>query len=246
MTELPAYAELHCVSNFSFLRGASHPAELVERAAALGYSALAITDECSLAGVVRAHVEAKKHKLRLLIGTEVQFTTQSGEAHAKLVLLATDHAAYGNLSEFITLARMRADKGSYRAHLSDLEGAATDYTHLAGLPGCLALLIPARDSPFERLFTQAMWLKNWFAGRAWIAVENLLRATDSALIDRVECVALMTESATGCRRRRAYARAFSQVAARRPSRHATWTCRSQSVALHWPQTPNNICDHEFG
>lgn len=192
MTGLPAYAELHCVSNFSFLRGASRPEELVDRAAALDYSALAITDECSLAGVVRAHVEAKKHNLHLLIGTEIQFTTHNGEAHAKLVLLATDHESYGNLSEFITLARMRADKGAYRAHLSDLEGDASDYAHLAGLPGCLALLIPARDASIERLFTQAMWLKIWFAGRAWIAIENLLRATDSSLMERVESVAHIT------------------------------------------------------
>ena len=58
---LPAYAELHCLTNFSFLRGASHPEELVERAAALGYAALAITDECSVAGVVRAHIAAKEY-----------------------------------------------------------------------------------------------------------------------------------------------------------------------------------------
>ena len=57
---LPDYAELHCVSNFSFLRGASHPEELVERAYVLGYRALAITDECSVAGVVRAHIAAKE------------------------------------------------------------------------------------------------------------------------------------------------------------------------------------------
>ena len=63
---LPAYAELHALSNFSFQRGASHAEELVERAAALGYSAIAITDECSVAGVVRAHGEAKKHGLQLL------------------------------------------------------------------------------------------------------------------------------------------------------------------------------------
>ena len=65
---LPAYAELHCLTNFTFLRGASHPEELAERAAELGYSALAITDECSLAGVVRAHVAAKEHNLKLIIG----------------------------------------------------------------------------------------------------------------------------------------------------------------------------------
>ena len=67
---LPAYVELHCLSNFTFLRGASHPEELVARAAKLGYSALAITDECSLAGVVRAHVAAKEHDFKLIIGAE--------------------------------------------------------------------------------------------------------------------------------------------------------------------------------
>ncbi|HET7031711.1 MAG TPA: PHP domain-containing protein, partial [Casimicrobiaceae bacterium] len=67
---LPPYAELHCLSNFSFLRGASHPDELVQRAQALGYSALAITDECSLAGVVRAHLAAKEASLPLVIGCE--------------------------------------------------------------------------------------------------------------------------------------------------------------------------------
>jgi error-prone DNA polymerase len=63
---LPAYAELHCLSNFTFLRGASHPEELVERAQALGYAGLALTDECSLAGVVRAHLAAKSAGLPLV------------------------------------------------------------------------------------------------------------------------------------------------------------------------------------
>src|SRR5581483_10138641 len=66
----PSYAELHCLSNFSFLRGASHPEELVARAKALGYSALALTDECSVAGVVRAHLAAEAYGLKLLIGSE--------------------------------------------------------------------------------------------------------------------------------------------------------------------------------
>ena len=70
----PPYAELHCLSNFTFLRGASHPEELVARAHALGYEALALTDECSLAGVVRAYVAAKTCGLALLIGTEVRIT----------------------------------------------------------------------------------------------------------------------------------------------------------------------------
>src|SRR5688572_24045675 len=139
-SNLPGYAELHCVTNFSFLRGASHGEELVERAAALGYAALAITDECSVAGVVRAHVEAKEHGVHLIIGSEINLLTAGGEPYARLVLLATDRAAYGNLSELITLARTRAEKGSYRAYASDLEGKAPGHPHLQNLPGCLALL----------------------------------------------------------------------------------------------------------
>ena len=88
MDFLPRYAELHCLSNFSFLRGASHPEELVTRAHALGYEALALTDECSLAGVVRAHVAAKECGLKLIVGTEL--TLADG---IKLVLLAKDRKA---------------------------------------------------------------------------------------------------------------------------------------------------------
>ena len=84
----PAYAELHCLSNFSFLEGASHPEELVRQAAALGYSALAVTDECSLAGVVRAHVAARAVGLKLIIGS--RFTLIDG---LRLLLLAPDRCA---------------------------------------------------------------------------------------------------------------------------------------------------------
>ncbi len=90
---LPAYAELHCLSNFTFLRGASHPEELVGRAAALGYSALAVTDECSFAGIVRAHVAAKDCGLKLVVGTEIRT-----DDDLKLVLLATDRRSYGALA----------------------------------------------------------------------------------------------------------------------------------------------------
>ena len=92
---LPAYAELHCLTNFTFLRGASHPEELAARAARLGYSALAITDECSFAGVVRAHVAAKEHGLKLIVGTELVLEGM------RLVLLATDRGSYGAISSLI-------------------------------------------------------------------------------------------------------------------------------------------------
>src|SRR4051812_4940799 len=112
---LPDYAELHCLSNFSFLRGASHPEELVERAAALGYRALALTDECSLAGVVRAHTAAKEHKLKLIVGTQVIVEKE------KLVLLATDRHSYGAISSLITAGRRRGKKGAYSLCRADVE-----------------------------------------------------------------------------------------------------------------------------
>ena len=95
------YAELHCVSNFTFLRGASHPQELVQAAFELGYKALAITDECSLAGVVKAHVAAHNCGLPLIIGSEFQLDSQ------RLIALVTNRQAYAELSALITLAIRR-------------------------------------------------------------------------------------------------------------------------------------------
>jgi error-prone DNA polymerase len=187
--ELPRYAELHCRSNFTFLTGASHPAELVERAAALGYAALAITDECSLAGVVRAHEQAKASGLKLLIGADILFRGLERQPFARLVLLATDRNGYGNLAELITLARLRAPKGEYIAFATDLDGATPEHAHLAGLPGCLAILVPERDATPEALRAQAEWLRDRFAGRCWIAAENLLRAADGVRLERIERVA---------------------------------------------------------
>jgi hypothetical protein len=110
----PDYAELRCVSAFTFLRGASQPEELVERAHTLGYSALAITDECSLAGVVRAHGAAKEHGLKLLIGAQFQvdWGALAGEATCPFVLtvLACNRNGYGNLSHFISKLRRSAAK----------------------------------------------------------------------------------------------------------------------------------------
>src|SRR5678816_3544698 len=160
---LPAYAELHCRSNFTFLTGASHPEELIERAAQLGYSALAITDECSVAGVVRAHVEAKARQLHLIVGSEMRLVLPgSGEPHARLVLLAQTRRGYANLAHWITVARRRVQKGAYLAHPGDVEGKVPAAPMLAGLPDCLALLVPHARQPFEEAFGHAMWLKTWF------------------------------------------------------------------------------------
>jgi error-prone DNA polymerase len=181
MHPLPDYAELHCVSNFSFLRGASHAQELVEAAQALGYRALAVTDECSMAGIVRAHVAAKACGLPLLVGSEIAL-----EDGPRLVLLATDRAAYGALCELITLGRRRAKKGSYHLQRADLERGPA-----AGLPGCLALLLPgepAEAAGWEHELAQAQWLAAHFAGRAWIAVELHRGARDRARLAELQAL----------------------------------------------------------
>ena len=111
---LPDYAELRCISNFTFLRGASHPHELVERAHALGYRALALTDECSLAGAVRAHVAAKAVGLHLLLGAQFRVQPRAADgAPCVLVVLAQNLQGYGNLCAFITRLRRASEKGAY-------------------------------------------------------------------------------------------------------------------------------------
>ena len=145
----PGYAELHAISNFTFLCGASHPGELVRRAAELGYAALALTDECSLAGVVRAHRAAREAGLAFLVGTELSL-----DPATRIVLIATDRDAYGRLSALITRARRSAEKGDYRLEPEHLD---------EGVEGCLALLVSG-----SRSF--AAWLAERFQGRMWVAV----------------------------------------------------------------------------
>ncbi|MBI1890394.1 MAG: error-prone DNA polymerase [Burkholderiales bacterium] len=177
---LPDYAELQCASNFSFLRGASHPEELVERAAKLGYAALAMTDECSVAGVVRAHVEAKNLGLHLIVGSWFQLTNEDGSPACSLILLAQNREGYGNLCELITLARTRAEveKGDYRLAPCDLDMPKEGYVHLQGMPDCLAILTPAYGVSEEELRTQAAWLRATFPARAFVALTLLHRALD--------------------------------------------------------------------
>jgi error-prone DNA polymerase len=181
---LPAYAELFCLSNFSFLQGASHAEELVARAVQLGYAALALTDECSLAGVVRAHAEAKKAGLPLVIGAHFHLEASSGAPALSLLLLAQNRNGYGNLSELITLGRTRSEKGSYLLYPADLEAPPQHLAHLQGMPDCLAILLPAypghEPSGVDRLHAQAAWIARVFPGRAWIGLNLLHRAFDDA------------------------------------------------------------------
>ena len=184
---LPDYAELHCLSNFSFLRGASHPEELVTRAKQQGYDALAITDECSMAGVVRAHVAAKEQGLKLLIGSQFQVETpEDGELCSfTLVMLACNANGYGNLCEFITrLRRASKQKGAYRLQLCDIDPQA--------LADCLVLVSPARLSTDAQLLAIARWMLNTFMGRCWIAVELLRQLDDEMWLYRMREVSELT------------------------------------------------------
>lgn len=175
---LPGYAELQCQSNFSFLQGASHPEELAARAAELGYAALAITDECSLAGVVRAHMEAKTQKLPLLIGATFRLRAGPDTAPLDLTLLAQTREGYGNLSELITLARTRAPKGEYRLAPEDFTAPPPGYEHLRHLPECLAILSPVYGDDPDRMAQQARWLAATFPRRAWVGLTLLYRSRD--------------------------------------------------------------------
>jgi error-prone DNA polymerase len=184
LDELPAYAELHCVTNFTFLRGASHPEELVERAWKLGYAALAITDECSVAGVVRAHVAIKEDSseqtsgsggdadgapgderqtsLKLLIGAEFHLA-----CGLRFVALAKNRRGYGRLCSLITRGRRAAEKGDYTLVRSDAEDC---------LDQCCILWLPDAKPDHDA----GAWLKEHFAGNLWVAVELARDGADRA------------------------------------------------------------------
>ncbi|WP_205903460.1 error-prone DNA polymerase [Pseudomonas viridiflava] len=151
------YAELHCLSNFSFQRGASSAQELFQRAKRHGYAALAITDECTLAGIVRAWQASKDSGLPLIIGSEMQI-----ENGPKIVLLVEDLDGYQTLCRIITLARRRAKKGEYRLLRDDFEIVSN---------GLLAVWLPEIENDTQACLAQGNWLREQFAERLWLGVE---------------------------------------------------------------------------
>lgn len=176
-----SYAELHCLSNFSFQRGASSALELFERAKRQGYSALAITDECTLAGIVRAWQAAKAVELPLIIGSEVRI-----ENGPKLVLLVEDLTGYQHLCRLITVARRRAEKGSYRLLQEDFAQP---------LPGLLALWV-AEDSDTQ---ASIQWLRRTFAERLWLAVHLHCGQNDARHLEqRLQLAASLNIQAVAC------------------------------------------------
>lgn len=178
---LPPYAELHCLTNFSFLRGASHAEELVARAKDLGYHALAITDECSVAGVVRAHVDAKEAGLKLIVGSEFRVEAPTP---FRLVVLAQNRNGYGNLCEMITRLRMVSEKGTYTLEWDDL--------YAPWLDDCLVLYVPDGAADDHALFAQGQWVEQHFEGRAWMAVELHHAIDDEAWLRRLRITSDLT------------------------------------------------------
>jgi error-prone DNA polymerase len=188
--QLPGYAELHCISNFSFQRGASHAEELVLRAYELGYSALAVTDECSVAGTARAHIALRDY-LRYLKEIEdnhpgVRYTrdfkllhgSEFALEHHRLVVIARNLKGWGNLCEFISTAR-RGDevvKGDY--HVDELQ---SDW---ASLTECEVLFAPRRErgeqADLPALRASLLRAKQHYGDRLWLAAE-LLHALDDEL-----------------------------------------------------------------
>lgn len=159
------FAELHAKSHYSFLCGASSPNEIVARAAELNYAAVAITDECSFSGVVKAYQASKQHKVKLIIGSEFKVQT-SDNCSLKLVLIAPNRTAYSEISALITKGRRRSKKGEYSIELSDLQ---------FGLQHCLAIWIPNHGNEDA---THAKQLKRFFKHRLWIGVELFWQSSD--------------------------------------------------------------------
>jgi error-prone DNA polymerase len=179
----PAYAELHCISNFSFQRGASQPEELVERAHALGYRALALTDECSVAGVVRAHTRAKELGLQLLPGAEFSVALAGG-GHFTLVALPHSLLGWGNLCEFITQARMAAPKGQYRTTWAESPWAL--------LADCEVLLAFPPAIKTEAVCAISMRAGCLFGTHVWLATAVGLVVDDATQRLRVQQIAALS------------------------------------------------------
>lgn len=158
------YAELHCKSNFSFLEGASHPAEMAQQADRLGYHALAVTDRNSLAGVVRAHTAAKDVGLKLLIGSELHFTDA-----LPVVVWATDRASYGRLCQLLSVGRLRAEKGQCILHWQDLVDHHAGLLAGATIPSANGLASPEQSPPQDIDLPQSLGrFRDLFDDRAYL------------------------------------------------------------------------------
>ena len=172
---MSAYAELQVTSNFSFLRGASHPEEYVERAAELGLAAIALTDRATLAGVVRAHLKAEELGVRFVVGCRLD-----PEDGPPLLCWPTDRGAYGRLARLLTLGKRRAPKGACRLQLAEV---------LAQGEGLLFALLPPADPAASPFADQAEELARALRGRLWLVVHRLFEPREEERLDRMASLA---------------------------------------------------------
>ena len=178
------YAELTCFSNFTFLTGASHPHELAEQAMALGYRALAITDECSVAGIPRAWAALRESPVTLITGSYFVLADAPEEAATPcFVLLAQNRTGYGQLCQLITTGRRQAEKGHYHLPVADVENQALDH--------CLCLWLPptADQSDLDSALACGRWLQGCFPERFWIGASRTLEAGEAQQLERVHTLA---------------------------------------------------------
>ncbi|MDU0354362.1 error-prone DNA polymerase [Paraglaciecola aquimarina] len=168
------YAELFCQTNFSFLYGASHPQEIVKQADFLGYQAIAITDECSVAGVARAYSAIKNQQLniKLIVGSLLCF-----QQELKLVLLCPNRQAYAELCRVITNARKRAPKGEYELNLWDLRS----------IQHCIVIWLPNGDNKHDQHW--APWLKKQYKNKLWLGYQRHLTANEHRYLRHLEHLA---------------------------------------------------------
>jgi error-prone DNA polymerase len=173
------YAELQVTTNFSFLRGASHPAELVLTAAVLGHRAVAVTDHNSFAGIVRAHQAAKTVGIRLVVGCRLDLADG-----ASLLAFPQDRAAYGRLTRLLTLGKRRARKGECRLDYTDV---------IAHGEGQIIVVLPSDARPATVASSEfaafAARVATDFRGRAYLAAHHLYRGDDTRRLARLAALA---------------------------------------------------------
>lgn len=177
------YVELQVTTNFSFLRGASHPEEMVQYAAQIGYDALAVTDQNTLAGVVRAHVAAKEHHIRLIVGCRLELKDGAG-----LLAYPTDKQAYGRLSALLTLGNSRTEKGKCLLFKEDV------FQHRQGMK--FIVLPPTSlnnafefDPSFKPMLQQ---YRDVLGDQLYMAATRLYRGDDAKQLFRLQELSIQT------------------------------------------------------
>src|SRR5881394_818368 len=168
---ISGYAELQVASNFSFLRGASHPDELVVTAAALGHAAIAITDRNSFAGIVRAHHAAKTIGIRLVVGCRLDLRDGTS-----LLAFPEDRAAYGRLTRLLTLGKRRAPKGECHLDYADV---------VAHGEGQILVVLPPEESDVGEF---AARVAADFSRRAYLAAHHVYRGDDARRLARLAAI----------------------------------------------------------